>query len=277
MNNLPHIGFIGSGNMARAILNGLIRSGFPATNLWSADPDPKQLQAVSDSTDIHRESNNTMIVKNCRVVILAVKPQLLHDVIAPLQKTIQKNSPLLISLAAGIPINSLSQWLAGYTRIIRTMPNTPAQVSQGVTALCAHPTVEETDIQLSERIFEAVGITCRIAQEKQMDLVTAISGSGPAYFFLMLEAMENAACQLGMDRALARMLILQTAVGSGELAKLSHLPPKVLKTQVTSKGGTTEQALLRFEASHFSQTVLDAITAAQQRAAELSAQFGDHA
>lgn len=275
MNNVPNIGFIGSGNMARAILNGLIRNGFPAHALWVSDPDHAQLKAISESNDIHRTSDNATLVENCHVIILAVKPQILRSVLTPLTASIATHRPLIVSLAAGIPIDSLSRWTAGYTKIIRTMPNTPAQVSLGVTALCAHPDVSESETQSCETIFQSVGITFRITDEAQINLVTALSGSGPAYFFLMLEALENAACQLGMNRPMARELIMQTALGASTLAQMSKLPPKILKAQVTSKGGTTEQALNCFDAGGFADLVLDAVKAAQNRSAELSEQYGE--
>jgi pyrroline-5-carboxylate reductase len=275
MRNAPNIGFIGSGNMARAILNGLIRNNFPPHALWASDPDSTQLDAVSESTEIHRTSNNEELVENCSFLIFAVKPQTLRSVLSPLQEAIAKHRPLIVSLAAGIPLHSLYLWSGKHSKIIRTMPNTPSQIGLGVTALCAHPEVSEADLQSCETIFRAVGTTYRVKDEEEINLVTAISGSGPAYFFLFFEALENAACQLGMERHAARELILQTALGSSTLAQMSQLPPQLLREQVTSKGGTTEKALNQFEAGGFSQLVLDALTAAQRRSAQLSEQYGE--
>lgn len=271
------IGFIGSGNMTRAILGGLVAQQLPPSSLAISDPDATQRQQTLPELPLWRTDDNLALVKRSDILILAVKPQLLHQVLTPLASAIQARGALVISIVAGINAKQLQNWLGGYSRVIRTMPNTPSQVGQGMSAILATEYLSEADLCYAEQIFSAIGQSCRIENEVQMDAVTAISGSGPAYFFLFMEALEAAALALGIPEETARALVLQTALGSAQLATSASSSPAELRKQVTSKGGTTEQALLSFEKANFREIILQAAQAAAERAKEMAKQFGETA
>jgi pyrroline-5-carboxylate reductase len=274
---LPHektIGFIGSGNMTRAIVGGLLEKGTPAPLLAVSDPDLAQLDNTAKEAPIFRSQDNIALIQKSDCIILSVKPQALHSVLSPLVDAIHKKGCLVISIAAGIPVSQIQKWLNGYSRVIRTMPNTPAQVGSGMTAILASPAVHETDLLLTESIFSAVGHCCRLSSEEQMDWVTAISGSGPAYFFLFMEALEAAAISLGLPGDTAQTLVTQTALGAAQLASHTDISFARLRENVTSKGGTTEQALISFESSDLRNMVLLAVQAAAARAKEMAEHFG---
>ena len=263
------IAFIGAGNMANSLIQGLLARGVPAAHLYATDIDEARLSGLARSCGI-RTGSAAQIAAQADVIVLAVKPQVMETVCRDLRAHIGKPGCLIISIAAGIPVASLQQWLGAERAIVRCMPNTPALVGEGATALFANSRCGATEVKLAGDILSAVGITCWLQAEKDIDTVTALSGSGPAYFFLMMEALEKAAIALGLDAGIARQLSIQTALGAGKLAADSDVPPDELRRRVTSPGGTTEQALLSFQRDGFEGIVASAVRAAQQRAAELA-------
>ncbi len=266
-----NIGFIGGGNMARSLIGGLIADGFAAEQIYVSDPDTQQLATLGARFRVHASTDNTPTVQAADVLVLAVKPQLLRTVATDLVSTVQARRPLIISIAAGVRESDLQRWLGGGLAIVRTMPNTPALVQSGATALYANTHVTADQRNRAESILRAVGMTLWLKDESQMDAVTALSGSGPAYFFLIMEALEAAGVRLGLDAADARLLTLQTAFGAAKMALESQEDAGVLRARVTSKGGTTEQALKVLEAGGLAQLLDQAMSAACERSRELAA------
>lgn len=264
-----HIAFIGAGNMANSLIRGLLAKGVPANHVHATDIDDHKLAELRNECGIHTGST-AQVAAQADVIVLAVKPQVMAAVCDELRSGIKKPGCLIISIAAGIPVTSLQTWLGDTRAIVRCMPNTPALVGEGATGLFANAQCSTADIALADNILSAVGITCWLRAESDIDTVTALSGSGPAYFFLMMEAMEKAAIALGLDADVARQLSIQTALGAGKLAANSDVAPDELRRRVTSPGGTTEQALLSFQRDGFERIVAAAIQAAQQRAAQLA-------
>ncbi|MBT5231027.1 MAG: pyrroline-5-carboxylate reductase [Methylococcales bacterium] len=268
------ITFIGAGNMASSIIGGLIQHGWLNQNIVVADCDQNKLEQMHQQYQVQTNANNREAVANAHVIILAVKPQFMRSVTEEITDQVQQNQPLIISIAAGIQTGHIQNWL-GDCSIIRTMPNTPALVQTGATGLYANAAVTDTQKQIADTILGAVGMTAWVDSESDLDLVTALSGSGPAYFFLFMEAMENAAQALGLNPDVAHQLTLQTALGSAKMAATSDNDLPILRKNVTSPGGTTEKAILSFENSQLRQTVHTAVEAAFNRSIELSQQFGD--
>ncbi len=267
-----HIGFIGGGNMARALLGGLVQSGIPAGRLWVSDPDEGARTQLARDLGVHATADNQAVVEACDVVVLAVKPQVLGEVARGLDLS-SRPQVLVISIAAGVRTEPLSRWLGGHERLVRAMPNTPALVGSGVAGLYARPGVDEAGRETAERVLRAVGTAVWVESEDLLDAVTAVSGSGPAYFFLVMEAMEAAAGELGLDAATARLLTVETAFGAAKLALEAHEPAAVLRQRVTSPGGTTAAALAVLEAGDLRGLFTRALAAARDRARELAAEL----
>lgn len=263
------IAFIGAGNMANSLIHGLLAKGVAASHVHATDIDSDKLQALHSACGI-QTGDTASVAAGADVIILAVKPQVMAAVCTSLKPLIGKTDCLIISIAAGIPVASLEQWLGVDRAIVRCMPNTPSLVGEGATGLYANTNCSDAHHRLAGDIMAAVGIACWLQAEKDIDTVTALSGSGPAYYFLMMEAMEKAAVAMGLTPEVARQLSIQTALGAGKLAATSDVPPAELRRRVTSPGGTTEQALLSFENQGFETTVAKAMLAAQQRAAVLA-------
>jgi pyrroline-5-carboxylate reductase len=264
------IGFIGAGNMATALIEGLIRTGFAPGQLHASDRSDERLRALA-ARGVQTSTDNATVVAASDIVVLAVKPQVLGGVLQELREVLRARPRLLISIAAGIQIQSLQEWTHPAQAIVRCMPNTPALVQAGASGLYANTAVSAEQKQQAAAIMEAVGIACWLDQEQQLDAVTALSGSGPAYFFLMMEAMEAAGTALGLSAEVARRLCLQTAFGAAKLALESTVEPSELRRRVTSPGGTTEAALKQFEGDGYRELVTRALTAAAARSAELAA------
>lgn len=267
MNN-SQISFIGAGNMATSLIHGLLSKDVPATHIHATDIDTAKLAQLSSDTGIQTGSLAD-VAAAADVVLLAVKPQVMESACESL-KPLLKSGSVVISIAAGVTLASLARWLGDNQALVRCMPNTPSLVGCGATALVANEKCSEQQRTLAGNILEAVGIACWLQQESDIDTVTALSGSGPAYYFLMMEAMEAAAIKMGLDANISRQLAIQTAQGAGKLAANSDVPPAELRRRVTSPGGTTEQALLSFDRNNFTEIVEAAMKAAQQRAAELA-------
>lgn len=266
------IGFIGGGNMAASLVNGLVASGHDPKQLWVSDINPEPLGGLSASLNINVTQSNQEVINAVDVVVLAVKPQILAQVAKELAPHIHQRQ-LVVSIAAGINQASLSKWLGADIAIVRCMPNTPALVLTGATALYANDKVSPEQRDLAETILRAVGIALWVDTESELDAVTAVSGSGPAYYFLLMEAMEKVAVELGLSEATARLLIQQTALGAAKIALESSESPGELRRRVTSPGGTTQQAIETFERGGFSQLVSQALHAAKDRSVEMAKQM----
>jgi pyrroline-5-carboxylate reductase len=268
------IGFIGGGNMASSLISGLIASGHSAQQIWVADADQQKLSSLASSMHINTAETNDALIAAVDVVVLAVKPQVIATVIKASKASFDKASVLLVSIAAGINQQSLSKWLGADKAIVRCMPNTPALVQTGATGLHANKNVTEEQHDLAENIMRSVGISVWVENESELDAVTAVSGSGPAYFFLLMEAMEKSALELGLSQPTAQLLIEQTALGAARIALESTESPGELRSRVTSPGGTTEQAIKTFEQGGFTTLVKKALQAANDRSISLSKELG---
>jgi pyrroline-5-carboxylate reductase len=264
------IGFIGAGNMASALIEGLLAQGLDAGRLWASDTDTAKL-ATFEARRVHTTTDNAAIVAACQVVVLAVKPQIMNQVMASLKPAlIARQDCLLVSIAAGIRIDTLVAASHPGQAVVRCMPNTPALVLAGATGLFANESVSEFQGQLAEALLSAVGKACWLDSEEQLDAVTALSGSGPAYFFLLMEAMQEAGVAMGLPADVAATLCLQTAFGAAKLALQSDVDVAELRRRVTSPGGTTEAAIRQFEAEDLRAIVGRALDKAAARSRELS-------
>lgn len=270
-----NITFIGGGNMARSLIGGLISDGFDPRCIHVSDPEPLCLQALSSQYPIHSYTNNIEAAQAGNVIVLSVKPQQLQSVVRQLAPHWQTDT-LLISIAAGIRIADIARWLKQEeAAIVRAMPNTPALVQAGATALTANRFVSTQQHELAESILRAVGLALWIDDEIKMDAITALSGSGPAYFFLVMEVMELAAVDMGLDAESARLLCLQTAFGAAKMALESDETTQALRERVTSVGGTTERALSELEDGGIRSLFENALVAAALRSRELAKQLGE--
>lgn len=268
------IAFIGGGNMATALIGGLIARGIPPGAFVVVEPEPAQRERLARDHGVAATATASEAVPGADVVVLAVKPQLLADVARGLAPLLATSRPLVISVAAGIRLRDLARWLGPGVPLVRTMPNRPALIGAGVTALYAGPDVGADARARAEAILGACGPTVWVPVEDQLDVVTAVSGSGPAYFFLLVECLEEAGVRLGLEPATARKLALETARGSGMMAATAPESPAELRAQVTSKGGTTAAALATLEAGGVRAMFGAAVAAAARRSAELAEQFG---
>lgn len=269
-----NICFIGGGNMAKALIGGMIKRGYAPSKMRVVEIDTVRCTALHEEFAVRATTDLGEAVSHCEIVILAVKPQHLRAVCAQLLPLLKQQ--LVISIAAGIRAQDIARWL-NTQNIVRTMPNTPALIRHGVTGLYALPAVQEQERERAEAILEAVGSTLWVAEESLLDSVTAISGSGPAYVFYFIEAMQQAALELGMDEMQARQLVLDTFIGASKLADSSQQDVVTLRAQVTSKNGTTERALLSMCANQVKQHIIAAACAAAARSRELGEELGKDA
>ena len=269
-----NITFIGGGNMAGAIIGGLLARTFTPASLRVVDIDAQARGRIEQKyPGVLCYDDARKALRENDVIVLAVKPQHMRAVVARLG--IGANTHLVISIAAGITLASLARWLGGYSRLVRAMPNTPALIGAGITGLYAEPAhISASDKSHTEAILGAVGATVWISAADKMDAVTAVSGSGPAYVFYFMEALEQAAQDLGLPPQTARNLALRTFAGATKLAESSSDPLSVLRERVTSKGGTTEAALKSMAADHVKAAIIRAIKAADERGRELGAELG---
>ncbi len=268
--NQHTIGFVGAGNMARSLASGLLASGWTRDRVILSDIDPDSRRAVETALGLATLADNREIVERAQVVVLAVKPQVLRSVAEGIAPAVQKKNPLVVSIAAGVPSADLERWLGGGVALVRAMPNTPALIGSGASGLYANTRVTEAQHDEAESVLRAVGVTVWLTDEALMDVVTAVSGSGPAYFFLLMEALEQAAVRQGLDGATARLLTLETAYGAAKMALEVGEEPARLRARVTSPGGTTERALAAFEQGGFRALIERAVEAAVARARELA-------
>lgn len=262
--------FIGAGNMASAIFGGMIEGGYPAEAITATARGAQTLDALASRYGVHTTSDNNAAVEHADVVVLAVKPQAMREVCHELRDSVQRQRPLIVSVAAGLSAETLDTWLGGNMAVIRCMPNTPSLVGQGASGLYANALVSEEHKQLATSLLEAVGLVEWVADETLLEAVTAVSGSGPAYFFLIMEALEDAGKKLGLPADSARRLALQTAYGAASMARESEFEPAELRRRVTSPNGTTERAINSFEDDGLRQLFENATQACATRARELA-------
>lgn len=272
------IGFIGSGNMAYSLIGGLATTGVQGQNIWVSDPNADKTKQMAAQFDLNIASDNNQLAQSVDVVILAVKPQQLAEVCIEIADAIQKTQPLVISIAAGVLSTDIEHWLSGGAAVdtksnlalVRCMPNTPALVQSGATALYANQQVSDEQKTLSESIMRATGLTLWLDNEADMDAVTALSGSGPAYFFLVIEVLEKAGIQLGLEEKTAHLLAIQTAFGASKMALESDDSPETLRNKVTSPGGTTEKAISILQDGKLEELFAKALEGAKTRSIELA-------
>ena len=269
------LAFIGAGNMARSLVGSLIADGWDPAVIGVSDPDTNQLSTLTSHFQVSTDTDNHAIVADRDVVVLAVKPQIIHQVARSIADSVRHSRPLVISIAAGVRSKDLERWLGGHCAVVRCMPNTPALIQTGATALFATEEVSSEQKDLAENILRAAGLTVWVDDEDLMDAVTALSGSGPAYLFLVMEALEEAGIALGLNQKTARLLTLQTTLGAAKMALESNDDAATLRQRVTSPGGTTERALEVFENGKLRELFNKALTAARDRSRELAQQLGD--
>ncbi|MBL4660656.1 MAG: pyrroline-5-carboxylate reductase [Alcanivoracaceae bacterium] len=265
--------FVGAGNMATSLIGGLLKRGFMPSQITASDPGGHQRQVVTEKYGVQTFGDNNAHFGIPDVVILAVKPQIMKQVAMDIANSVIETNALVISIAAGIKIEHLEKWLSVDTAIVRTMPNTPALIGEGATGLFANSNVTKQQRHLTEGIMDSVGISHWVDEEFKIDVVTALSGSGPAYFFLFMEYMQKTAIELGLKPEVAAKLTEQTALGSAILAQRSADDITVLRQKVTSPNGTTEAALKSFESNNFEEVIKQALCAANERSIQLSKDF----
>lgn len=262
------ITFIGGGNMGRALISGLIAGGTPAETIHVAEPGEEQRRSLAEDLGVTVHADNAEAARAAEVLVVAVKPQVMDDVLASVAEAIDAGT-LVISVAAGMPIERIKSGLGGHDRIVRAMPNTPALYQTGMTGLAAAAGVNDTDRQRAEQVLEAAGEIAWVDDEALMDVVTAISGSGPAYFFSLVEQLTAAGTRAGLSAETAARLARQTAFGAGTMLARSDLDSGELRKRVTSPGGTTAAALESLSDNEFGRLVDEAVQAAVKRGREL--------
>lgn len=266
--------FIGAGNMASAIFGGMLEGGYPADAIVATSRSQETCDTIGQRYGIRTMQDNLAAVGEADVIVLAVKPQMMRDLCLSLRDSVQSRRPLIISVAAGLDAATLDAWLGGGLAVIRCMPNTPSLVGEGASGLYANDRVSDAERQLATDLLESVGLVEWVEEEAQIEAVTAISGSGPAYFFLFMESLEAAGTALGLSPESARRLALQTAFGAAKMARESEFDPAELRRRVTSPNGTTERAIHTFEEAGLAEIVTRATHACAERARELSSELG---
>ncbi len=266
----PVIAIIGAGHMGSSLITALVQNGHPADKIWATCPDQTKLNQLHHFFPIHTTTDNNLAVKQADILILAVKPQILQQVALEIASQVEMRKPLIISIATGIRLASLQAWLGATIAIVRAMPNMPAMIGAGATAMYANSIVNPEQLNLAETILRSVGVVVWLPKESLIDAVTAISGSGPAYFFLLMEILLQTAIDLGLAKDTALLLIKETALGASRLAMESDHSFQELRQQVTSPGGTTEKAISVLEEHHMQDIFKQAIIAAAKHAEELA-------
>ncbi|MDF1688505.1 MAG: pyrroline-5-carboxylate reductase [Cycloclasticus sp.] len=272
--NTQQIGFIGGGNMASSLIGGLVSNGYPADKITVADLDAEKLTYLSKTFGINNTQDSGALAANVDILVLAVKPQHMQPVAEGAGLAIKDKKPVVVSIAAGIRVDALDRWLGGNFPIVRCMPNTPALVKTGATGLYASAQVNNSQKDQVESLLRAVGVTVWVENENELDAVTALSGSGPAYFFMMMEALEAAGIEAGLSQKTAQLLTQETALGAAKMALESSESAGVLRQRVTSPGGTTERAIGVMEKQGLSDILQAAVLAAKERSIELSDELG---
>lgn len=269
-----NIAFIGAGNMATSIISGLINKGHNRANIWASAPS-ETTRAKAAALGINVSADNFEITSKADVVVIAVKPQVLKQVVSPLKALLEGTNKIVISIAAGVDLTSLQAWLGDTTAIVRCMPNTPSLLGLGATGLYSNNNTTTAQKDLANTILNAVGVSVWVDNEAALDAVTAVSGSGPAYYFLLMEAMQDAGKKMGLDAHSSKLLTLQTALGAAQMALDSDVDVGELRRRVTSAGGTTEQAVNTFEQGGLRELVAKAMNNCANRAKEMAKELGE--
>ena len=267
-----NITFIGGGNMAGAMIGGLIRKRWPRRSIRVVEVAAPARVALERAFKVKTQGELDAQAAKAGCIVLAVKPQQAREVASVLRPRLAKQ--LVVTIAAGIRLKDLSRWLGGYARVVRVMPNTPALVHAGISGLYAPPALGKADRAATERILSAVGSTVWVEREEELDAVTAVSGSGPAYVFYFIEALERAARELGLSAEIAHLLAVETFTGAARLAASSSDSPETLRGRVTSRGGTTERALGAMDSDRVKEAIVRAVRAAAERSRELGDELG---
>ncbi|MEO8810818.1 MAG: pyrroline-5-carboxylate reductase [Rhodanobacter sp.] len=270
---MTRLAFVGGGNMARSLIGGLLKTGIAPATISVAEPQAEGREALGRDFGVACYADNKLAVAEAEVIVLAVKPQVMPAIHGELHDIMQRNRPLLISIAAGVRLDQLERWFGGTLPIVRCMPNTPALIGSGATGLCANSRVSAPQRAQAQHILDTTGLTRWIDDEALMDTVTAISGSAPAYFFALVEALEEAAVGQGLPRETARALAAQTCFGAGRMLVEGGEDPAVLRRRVTSPNGTTQAALESFSADELPRVVARAVASATRRGTELAAEL----
>ena len=272
--NEENIAFIGGGNMATSLIGGLVADGYPRDAIWVTDVDEEKLAALQDRFAVNTTGDNRLAVRRAATMVLAVKPQTIGAVINDIAPVAKSSEPLIISIAAGVREPDIRRRFGYDAAIVRTMPNTPALLGCGATGLYANPFVSSEQSSRAENVMRAVGITVWVDEEALLDAVTAVSGSGPAYYFQLMEIIEDVGVEMGLSRESARSLVVQTALGAARMASETDEPASTLRQRVTSPGGTTQAALESMAADDLAALVRRALEAARRRAVELGDELG---
>lgn len=268
------IGFIGAGNMTQSIVGGMIQSGYPASSIHLSNPSPEKLEKMQKSYGVNISQDNVATAQAVDVLVLAVKPQLMADVCAHLKAHVPNlDQKLIVSIAAGVRFDKYRQYLGADIKMIRVMPNTPSLVGEGMSGLVTDGRASDADQNYIEHAFNGVGTTLWVADEDQLDILGAVAGSGPAYFFEFMASLQKAAVKLGFDSQKAREMVQQTALGAAKMATESPLELAELRKQVTSKGGSTAKGVEVYQAADIDQTSAQAVAAAVKRNQEMAELF----
>ncbi|MFN7096503.1 MAG: pyrroline-5-carboxylate reductase [Gammaproteobacteria bacterium] len=270
MVNKPVIAFIGSGNIARSLIIGLVRQSYPANRIWATNPSIGKLHQMQKDWGLHITTDNIEAATNADILVLTVKPAFIKTVCHELSEVVQQRKNLVISSAAGITTESIHTALGDHSAIVRAMPNIPVQVGAGITGLYANLQVSDEQKSFAESLFRAVGVTQWVPHERDLDAITAISGSGPAYIYYFMEALEKAALQQGLHPEVAHLATIQTVLGAAKLALESDEMFAALRDKITSPQGTTEAAINIMQQADIMQVIMDAVQAARSRAEALS-------
>ncbi len=261
--------------MASSLVGGLINGGWPVERVRVAEPDKARQQELIQRFHVQVSTHNPEAVTDADIVVLAVKPPVVNTVCLELSEALQTSRPLVVSIAAGVREPDIRRWLGYDAAIVRAMPNTPALVGSGATGLFANPFVTPEECSLAETVLRSVGITLWVSEEGLMDAVTAVSGSGPAYFFLLMEMLIDAGGRMGLKPETAGLLAVETAFGAAKMALESAENPATLRSRVTSPGGTTERAITSMEKADIRRILISALEAARDRAMEIGNELGD--
>ena len=274
MNDIRNIAFIGAGNMTQSIVGGMCKSGYPADKVWVSNPSDAKLEKMKSDLGVNTSNDNLEVVKNADAIVLSVKPQLMAEVCAHLRENVHNlTDKLIITIAAGIRIPKYREYLGENIRIIRVMPNTPSLVGQGMSGLVTDNSVDEADKNFVTEAFNGVGETLWVSDEDQLDILGAVAGSGPAYFFEFMDSLAKAATELGFDAEKARAMVQQTCLGAAQMAKESELSLEDLRKQVTSKGGSTAKGVEAYQDSDLHGISEKAVKAAVNRNQEMAKLF----
>jgi len=269
------LGLIGGGNMARSLVGGLINSGIAPESMIVSDPDDSIRQALAEDFSVQTCADNSSAAHVADILVLAVKPQVMQCAVEDIAENLLQRQPLVVSIAAGIPIASIESWAGSPLPLIRVMPNTPAVTGNGASGMYANHRVSESQRTQAQKIMEAIGIAVWVDKESLIDTVTAVSGSGPAYFFYLMDAMVKAAQEGGLNPETSRQLTLQTALGAAQLALASDESPTELRRRVTSPGGTTQAAVEILDKNGCEEILIRAVHAARERSIELAKLLGE--